>query len=242
MERNIVWFSCGAASFTVSHLLAQQNIEHELVYCDTGSEHIDNKRFIREAEQYLHKNVTVLKNEKYENVIDVLRKHKYINGIRGAMCTGLLKKSLRFKYQRHDDIQYFGYTIEEKHRADRFLQSFPEVNAKFPLIEHQITKNECIGILSQLKIEMPIMYKLGYNNNNCIGCVKGGKGYWNKIRIDFPEVFFEMAKLEREVGATCINGVYLDELQEGEGIHKIQKIECDFICQLYTQPFFLNNK
>lgn len=31
------------------------------------------------------------------------------------------------------------------------------------------------------------MYDLGYANNNCIGCVKGGIGYWNKIRIDFPE-------------------------------------------------------
>ena len=40
------------------------------------------------------------------------------------------------------------------------------------------------------------MYKLGYNNNNCIGCVKGGQAYWNKIRIDFPETFNKMAKLE----------------------------------------------
>ena len=30
---------------------------------------------------------------------------------------------------------------------------------------------------------------MGYNNNNCIGCIKGGMGYWNKIRVDFPEVF-----------------------------------------------------
>ena len=35
----------------------------------------------------------------------------------------------------------------------------------------------------------PLMYDLGYPNNNCIGCVKGGMGYWNHIRKDFPEVF-----------------------------------------------------
>ena len=23
-------------------------------------------------------------------------------------------------------------------------------------------------------IEIPVMYRLGYNNNNCVGCVKGG--------------------------------------------------------------------
>jgi hypothetical protein len=49
-------------------------------------------------------------------------------------------------------------------------------------------------------IEIPAMYKMGYNNNNCIGCVKGGMGYWNKIRKDFPEVFNRMAVIEREVG------------------------------------------
>lgn len=61
------------------------------------------------------------------------------------------------------------------------------------------------------------MYDLGYHNNNCVGCVKGGMGYWNRIRIDFPEVFRKMAELEREIGHSCINGVYLDELAPGRG-------------------------
>ena len=54
---------------------------------------------------------------------------------------------------------------------------------------------------------------------NCVGCVKGGMGYWNKIRVDFPEVFAARAKLEREVGASCIKGVFLDELDPERGRH-----------------------
>lgn len=61
-----------------------------------------------------------------------------------------------------------------------------------------------MGMLWKAGIEIPAMYKMGYNNNNCIGCVKGGMGYWNKIRKDFPKVFDRMAKIEREVGATCL--------------------------------------
>lgn len=61
-----------------------------------------------------------------------------------------------------------------------------------------------MGMLWKAGIEIPAMYKMGYNNNNCIGCVKGGMGYWNKIRKDFPEVFNRMAVIEREVGATCL--------------------------------------
>lgn len=61
-----------------------------------------------------------------------------------------------------------------------------------------------MGMLWKAGIKIPAMYKMGYNNNNCIGCVKGGMGYWNKIRKDFPEVFAQMAQIERDVGATCL--------------------------------------
>ena len=61
--------------------------------------------------------------------------------------------------------------------------------------------------------------------NNCIGCVKGGMGYWNKIRRDFPERFEEMAALEKEIGRKIckrtINKVteriWLSDLPEGIG-------------------------
>jgi len=77
------------------------------------------------------------------------------------------------------------------------------------------------------------MYDLGYSNNNCIGCVKGGMGYWNKIRIDFPQVFKERAELERLIGASCINGVYLDELDPNRGRMEDEIMEdCSIFCQL----------
>jgi hypothetical protein len=62
------------------------------------------------------------------------------------------------------------------------------------LIENKLSKNECAGILAGAGIEIPMMYKLGYNNNNCIGCVKGGAGYWNKIRVDFPKYLSKWQK------------------------------------------------
>ena len=81
------------------------------------------------------------------------------------------------------------------------------------------------------------MYQLGYANNNCIGCVKGGIGYWNKIRRDFPESFKRMAEIERIVGATCLkddNGhIWLDELDPNRG-DKVEPItiQCGIICEI----------
>lgn len=75
--------------------------------------------------------------------------------------------------------------------------------------------------------------KYGIITGNCIGCVKGGKGYWNNIRIDFPPAFDRMAKIERKVGRTCIKDTYLDELKPGAGRHVLPPMpECDLFCEI----------
>lgn len=112
----------------------------------------------------------------------------------------------------------------------------PQFNHEFPLIDKMLSKADAHGILDNLGIKRPFMYDLGYSNNNCIGCVKGGMGYWNKIRVDFPEVFDRMAKLEREVGHSCINGVYLDELEPDRGRMEDEIMtDCSIMCWLATQ-------
>lgn len=229
-QRTIIWFSCGAASSVAAYLTLRKFPDAQLVYCDTGGEHEDNKRYLASVEKWLYKKVTILRNEKYKDHIDVCRKEKYLNGINGARCTVELKKSLRLKFQQPEDIQVFGYTCEEQNRADRFKKGYPEVNAVFPLIEKGWTKEACLGFIEKVGIRLPKMYELGFNNNNCIGCVKGGEGYWNKINKHFPDTFREMAKVEREVGHSCIKGKFLDELNGTEGRHKDPKIFCDFTC------------
>lgn len=229
--RHVIWFSCGACSTIVAKLVKSKYPDAILVYCDTGGEHEDNKRFLANVESWLNTEIVILRSDKYKSHLDVWEKTKYINGVNGARCTAALKRELRFKFQEPDDIHYFGYSLEERHRADRLVESFPEITAKFPLIEESITKDMCLGILDKHGIEIPIMYRLGYNNNNCIGCCKGGKGYWNKIRKDFPETFEKVARIERDCGHSCINGTFLDELKPNAGRHNEQIINCDFVCQ-----------
>ncbi len=80
------------------------------------------------------------------------------------------------------------------------------------------------------------MYLLGYGNNNCVGCVKGGMGYWNKIRRDFPEAFARMAALERKLGRSCIKTktdgqVFLDTLAPDRGRFEDEPtISCGITC------------
>ena len=96
-----------------------------------------------------------------------------------------------------------------------------------------MTKQESLYFLEKAGIQRPKMYELGYQNNNCIGCVKGGKGYWNKIRVDFPSYFQQMILAERIVGHSCIKGVFLDELNPNAGrLQKEIMPDCGNFCDL----------
>jgi len=236
-QRVLAWFSCGANSAVATKMtLNKYGAENvDIVNCDTGGEHPDNIRFMMDCEEWFGKKVTVLKNEKYEDHFDVWEKERWINGIRGARCTTELKKVLRFAYQRIDDIQIFGYSAEELSRMERFNQTFPEVITEYPLYDSGLQKSDCVGMLMKVGIDIPVMYKLGYNNNNCIGCCKGGAGYWNKIRKDFPEHFERASKLEQDIGHAIVRvkgeATFLKDLPPTAGKHDEQMPSCDFLCQ-----------
>lgn len=232
MSRVVVWFSAGAASAVAWKLSVDKYGDKVIAaYTDPGSEHPDNERFIRDCERWVGASVVRLKSDVYEDTWDVFEKTRFLNSPYGARCTTELKKVVRRQFQQPDDIQVFGYTTEEQHRADRFRKENFEVILETPLIERGLTKDDCLALVARAGIELPAMYRLGYRNNNCIGCVKGGMGYWNKIRDDFPEVFNRMAQVERRIGRSCVNGTFLDELERGRGHYPTEAdIQCGLLC------------
>ncbi len=245
MSRVLAWFSCGDASAVAAKLaVVKYPSECEVLYCDTFAyEHQDNRRFFRDVEHWLGRGIKVLRSLEYTDIYDVFESTRGLIGPKGARCTTELKKNVRVAYQHPDDIHIFGFTADEAHREERFRKDNPELFAEFPLIEAGLTKRDCHSIVREAGIELPMMYRLGYKNNNCIGCVKGGIGYWNKIRRDFPEIFAKMAATERRLGATILKlrgggvtrRIYLDELPPNVGRYESEPdIECGVLCQRAT--------
>lgn len=234
-NKYIGWFSGGVTSAVAIKVMIEFGFKVDIIYFETGQHHYDHSRFLRDCEKWYGQSIEIYKNQKYLNPIDVCRKTRYINGPSGARCTLEMKKNLRFEIEKGRDFegQIFGFESDLKqiNRAIRFEQQYPEAKAVFPLIELKMDKVACLDRITGDNIAIPAMYKLGYHNSNCIGCVKGGMGYWNKIRIDFPMIFEEMSKVEREVGHSCIKGVFLDELDPDRGRHQSLKLpECGVVC------------
>lgn len=236
-RRVVVWVSAGAASAVAAKLTLSDRPDAELVYTDTGSEHPDNERFLTDLEGWFGKAITRIRSDRYADTWQVWTERRYLVGPTGALCTAELKKKPRFAFERPDDVQVFGYTADEAHRADRFRKQNPEVTLSTPLIDRGLGKDDCLALIARSGIAIPAMYLLGYRNNNCVGCPKGGIGYWNKIRRDFPEVFDRMAALERDLGHTVLRdkdgAIWLDQLDPTRGNHATESdFECSLLCAM----------
>ena len=242
--RVIVWYSDGAASAVAAYYVlnfprAYARNDVLVVKCDTtNDEHQDNVRFRQQVEGWIKHPITLISSEKYSGIDDVFTQTRYMAGISGARCTTELKKLPRMKFQRPGDLHVFGYTADEQKRIKTFEENNPELSCYWPLLEWNITKEQCYNILKNVGIPLPKMYTLGFDHNNCLGCVKAtSPKYWARVRQYFPEVFARRATQSRALGVRLARykgkRIFLDELpniQAGKGGDG--EIECGPFCEI----------
>lgn len=245
-SRIVAWFSCGAASAVATKLTLSQyaaTCEVRVARCIVEEEHEDNERFAADCEKWFGVPVLTLRSSEYRSAEEVWKKRSYMSGKDGAPCTMEMKKAVRWEFEKaeHPDYQVFGYTAEEKRRVSLFAKNNPDVRMLTPLIEHHLGKADCYALIARAGIVLPAMYRLGFNNNNCIGCVKASSPtYWNRVRRHFPDVFEKRAKLSREIGCRLVKGTsgkrarfFLDELNPQEGLNDSEpELDCSPLCYL----------
>lgn len=239
-----VWFSCGAASAVAAKLsLDKWGKDNKVSVLNNPikEEDEDNQRFLRDCEGWLGIRIESVVNKKYPNqsCVEVWDKRQFMSGPLGAPCTQELKKRARQEWEvsNKPDYTVLGFTSEETKRADRFRLTERDTLLT-PLIESNFTKEDCFRIIQQAGIELPRIYKLGYPNANCIGCVKAGSAtYWNLVREKHPEVFEQRSNQSREIGSKLVyykgKRIYLDELPpEAKGRSlKGYDFECGIFCE-----------
>ena len=233
-KETVAWFSAGATSAVACKLALKQYPDLKILYIETGSHHPDNLRFIHDCEKWYGREIQILKSPYYTDVFDCIEKNRFISTLRGAVCTSRLKVNVRKQYEYEHNIERYIWGFElDKHelqRAKRMVERYPEFTHEFPLIDEKLDKPSCLSLLVQAGIELPELYKMGYHHNNCICCVRGSKGWWNRVRKDFPEYFDRMAKLERKIGRSCIYGCFLDELDPDAGRNETVEPACSIFC------------
>lgn len=244
-QKIAVWFSCGAASAVAAKRTIEiygQDNEVIVVNTPVAEEDEDNRRFLQDVETWIGQKVEIAINPKYpdSSAVTVWAKRGYMSGVYGAPCTLELKKEARYLWEEKNkpDWHVLGFTADEAHRHKWFV--ITERSNVIPvLISRQIFKEDCFQIIRDAGIELPSIYKRGYPNANCIGCVKAtSPTYWNHVRMNDPEVFEERAKQSRAIGTRLVrvkgNRKFLDELDPkatGRPM-KNMRFECGIFCEV----------
>lgn len=244
VHRIICQFSCGAASAVATKLaLAEYGSTHDvqIINAFLANEEADNRRFAQDCEAWFGQPITVLRDEKYgADAHEVFRRKRFMRGPNGAPCSRLLKRDLLNTFSQPGDVMVLGYTAEEVDRLEDFRDRNPDRPVIAPLIDKGLDKEDCKAMVLRAGIDLPLMYRMGYDNANCIGCVKGGEGYFRAIRQDFPEQFEALCVIQDDLG----DGSYLfrnrttnvrfslRELGEGP-VRRNEKLPaCSFFCEM----------
>lgn len=250
--RIVCQFSCGAASAVATKMvLAQYGATHDVQVVNAFllEEHEDNRRFAADCAAWFGRPINVLRDERDgASVVRVFRRKQFMMGPKGAPCSRALKRDLLDRWKQPGDVMVLGFTAEEADRLEDFRDRNPDRPVMAPLIDSGLGKDDCKAMVERAGIVLPLMYRLGYDNANCIGCVKGGEGYWRAIREDFPEQFEAMCLLQDEIGEGSwflrhrsgpLKGVRfpLRALPQGPARRNERLPSCSFFCELAEEGY-----
>ncbi|WP_335956222.1 hypothetical protein [Acinetobacter guillouiae] len=161
VKRIVCWFSCGAASAVATKIMLEKaakifpKVPVVIANSPIIEEHSDNERFFNECEQWFGQQIIRIFNPRYPqglNSIYEVFKKGYLKGVKGAPCTTQLKRIPRGMFQKEGDLHVFGYDIAEIDRAQDFEERNPSLNSYFPLIESDLSKADCLGMLQDAGI------------------------------------------------------------------------------------------
>lgn len=222
MKKVIAWWSGGITSAVACKLAIDLfgKDRVRIIFIDTKNEDDDTYRFKKDCEAWYGIPIETITSD-YKDIREVWRKYLGMNFANGAICSTELKRAVReawekanagtFQYQTH------GYDMDEPHRALAMTLNYPNSNPIYPLLMFGISKDRAAEILQEAGIELPRSYRLGYRNNNCFktGCPRGGIGYWQKRKREFPEATDEMGDIEHELTAAKGKPVTMLRIRRG---------------------------
>lgn len=148
----VCWISAGVSSFISGYLA--ENVD-EFIYIDIENQHPDSMRFIKDCERHQETNtdikIELWKYPKRHKAIQIYQWYSW------GKVYGDTQKRVRkeWEYEHSDyDITYvWGFDFNERNRADRLLESMPQFEHEFPLIDKMLSKSDAHGILDNLGIK-----------------------------------------------------------------------------------------
>ena len=192
--KNYLSSGMGVNSVAMHLMLLDQGADFEAVFVNTGADWPETYEYLDMFQKWLHSHkhnkITIITAE-YEGVSGLYEYCKY-RKILPAMwprwCTIRFKLDPIYEYYTTPCFQYLGIDSGEAKRAK--ISSMNGVESRFPLIEHDIDRNQCVEIIK--KHNLPVPQKSG-----CYICPFQKISDWKRLRRIHPELFCKAVYLEK---------------------------------------------
>lgn len=183
-----------------------------LLFHDTKEEDEDTYRFIKDMEKYF--NHPIIEQSDGRSVTELFYDEGCLASNRRSFCSRILKLEQRKKYFHklkkegvEEILLVFGFSKDEWQRVQRAHMGAIQdaYSVRFPIVEVGLAKQKCVEWLVEKNICPPRMY-IWSGHANCLGCVRGSQGYWEKVLENAPDIFEQRKRLEEEFKSTFMGG------------------------------------
>lgn len=167
----------------------------------------DRKEFLRELAKKtndLNKNFIWLSDGR--DPWDVFRDERWIGNSQIAHCSHKLKQEMserwiKDNYKPDECVLYLGIDWMEEHRVKKPVRKWDPYQVKFPMVDPPfLTKIDIIKELEKLNINVPRIYGMDFDHNNCSGfCVRGGQGHFVNLLEKNRPLFLYHEQKEQEM-------------------------------------------
>lgn len=189
-----------------------------LLFHDTKEEDVDTYRF--NVEMAARLDLPITERSDGRSVSELFEDEGAIANNRMAFCSRILKADQSKKYIQElrrsgvdEIIKVIGFSAHEWQRVQRATAHAESdgIVVRFPLIEDGVTKQQCADWCLSMGVRPSSMYQWS-EHANCVGCVRGGKAYWLKVKENRPDVFEARSEQERRFGHTILKDISLPQL------------------------------
>ena len=204
--KHIVLYSGGLGSYFTAKRLLEQGIAKEdmiLLFTDTKYEDKDLYRFLKDTTDKL--GIPLTDHSDGRDIWKVFKDHKYLGNSRIDPCSDDLKRKMSRKFIKQykpDECRiYLGFDWTEMHRLERAQKAWLPYIVDAPLCyKPYIDKRDMKRLLKDDDIELPYLYTMGLEHNNCSGfCIKAGIGHYVTVLQNMPERYAEFERKEQEI-------------------------------------------
>lgn len=188
MVKNYLSYGGGVNSTALLLWMIDEGIDFEAVFVDHGGDYPYTYDYVN----YINKDVypiTILKPdvEGFSTIEEYSLHYKILPTIRHRWCTDKFKVRPQLKYFERPCINYHGISFEERHRAKQSRNK--GIDLKYPLIEKQLGRNDCIDIIKEHSVIVP-------KRSGCFFCPMMKKKEFRSLFVNYPYLFERVLNME----------------------------------------------